>query len=184
MANSAVMIDLETVDVTPTATILSLGAVRFDPNGNELESPAMEMLYMQLDVDEQLAMGFTVSDSTIEWWASQSEDAVKAAFEEGDRVSVKEAAARLHKFVWNATTIWAQGIAFDIPMCEHLFLKAGMSVPWNFYDVKDSRTLFRLGIDPERPKILAHHAGEDAWGQAVGVQNVLRKLNKMLNNNA
>jgi hypothetical protein len=183
MANNHVMIDLETVDVIPTATILSIGAVRFDPNGNELENPEMEMLYMQLDIDTQAALGFTVSDSTIEWWAKQSPEAIKAAFEDGERLTVIEAATQLHKFVWNADAIWAQGIAFDIPMCEHLFLKAGLSVPWNFYDVKDSRTLFKLGIDAERPPVLSHHAGEDAWGQAVGVQNVLRKLNKILNNN-
>jgi hypothetical protein len=181
MAKNQVMIDLETVDVTPTATILSLGAVKFDLYGDEIANPEMEMLYFKIDVDDQNALGFTTSDSTIEWWAGQSDEAVEAAFFGDDRISVVEAAEQLHKFVWGAESIWAQGIAFDIPMCEHLFLKAGRPVPWNFYDIKDSRTLFKLGFDPDRPAILAHHAGEDAWAQAVGVQNVMRQIRQVIN---
>ena len=49
-------------------------------------------------------------------------------------------------------------------------------VPWNFWQVRCTRTLFDIGINPERPPVLAHHALEDAWNQAVGVQNVLRTL--------
>ena len=48
--------------------------------------------------------------------------------------------------------------------------------PWNFWQVRDTRTLFDIGINPHRPPVLAHHALEDAWNQAVGVQNVLRTL--------
>jgi len=36
--------------------------------------------------------------------------------------------------------------------------------------------LFDLGINPDRPPVLKHHALEDAWNQAVGVQNVYKKL--------
>jgi len=179
MAKTDVMIDLETLDVTPTATILSIGAVRFDPAASELENPEMEMLYLKLDIDTQLSMGFTYSEDTVAWWGNQSPAAIEAAFEDSDRVSIEEAASQLHKFVWNAKRIWAQGIAFDIPICEHLFLKAGLSTPWNFYDVYDSRTLFKLGFDANRPQVTAHHAGEDAWGQAVGVQNVLKAIAKV-----
>jgi len=32
--NNHVMIDLETLDVLPTATILTIGAVKFDPFGD------------------------------------------------------------------------------------------------------------------------------------------------------
>ena len=35
---SDVMIDLETLDTTPTATILTIGAVKFDPFGDKLDS--------------------------------------------------------------------------------------------------------------------------------------------------
>jgi hypothetical protein len=42
--------------------------------------------------------------------------------------------------------------------------------------LRDTRTLFDLSIDPEMPKGGLHNALEDAKRQAVGVQNVFRKL--------
>jgi hypothetical protein len=36
--------------------------------------------------------------------------------------------------------------------------------------------LFDIGINPHRPPVLKHHALEDAWNQAVGVQNVFNTL--------
>jgi len=59
---------------------------------------------------------------------------------------------------------------------EHIFRKVGKAIPWQFWEARDTRTLFDIGINPHRPPILAHHALEDAWNQAVGVQNVYKAL--------
>ena len=42
--------------------------------------------------------------------------------------------------------------------------------------MRDVRTAFDLGINPQRPPVTAHHALEDAWNQAVGIQNVYNTL--------
>ncbi len=42
--------------------------------------------------------------------------------------------------------------------------------------MRDTRTIFDVGINPNRPPVLKHHALEDAWNQAVGVQNVYKTL--------
>jgi hypothetical protein len=52
----------------------------------------------------------------------------------------------------------------------------GKGYPWSFWQVRDTRTIFDLGINPDRPDVLAHHALHDAYNQAIGVQNVFRKL--------
>ena len=39
-----VMIDLETLDVTPTATVLTIGAVKFDPFGDDVAEPDCAVL--------------------------------------------------------------------------------------------------------------------------------------------
>jgi hypothetical protein len=57
-----------------------------------------------------------------------------------------------------------------------VFRKVGKAIPWQFWEVRDTRTLFDLGINPNRPPVLKHHALEDAWNQAVGVQNVFKTL--------
>jgi hypothetical protein len=171
-----VMIDLETLDVTPTATILTLGAVKFDPFGDEVNNPNCEKLYIKIDVDSCDRHGGTVSQSTLDWWANQSAEAQEAAFDPNGRVSVEDAMAQLYKFCWGAKRVWSHGATFDIPICEFYFRKVGKAIPWQFWEARCTRTLFDIGINPNRPPVLKHHALEDAWNQAVGVQNVLNVL--------
>jgi DNA polymerase III epsilon subunit-like protein len=174
--NTDIMIDLETLDVLPTATILTIGAVKFDPFGKDIEEPACEKLYIKVDVDSCDRVGGTVSQSTLDWWANQSKDAQEAAFDPTGRVNVEDALQQLYKFCWGAKRVWSHGAGFDVIILEHYFRKVGRSIPWSFWEVRDTRTLFDIGINPTRPPVLAHHALEDAWNQAVGVQNVFNAL--------
>jgi hypothetical protein len=174
--NTDIMIDLETLDVLPSATILTIGAVKFDPFGMDVEEPACEKLYIKVDVDSCDRIGCTVSQSTLEWWSNQSKEAQDAAFDPEGRVSIEEAVAQLYKFCWGAKRVWSHGAGFDVIILENIFRKVGKAIPWSFWEVRDTRTIFDLGINPNRPPVLAHHALEDAWNQAVGVQNVYRAL--------
>ena len=49
--NTDIMIDLETLDTTPNATILTIGAIKFDPFGDDLHNKNCEKLYIKVDVD-------------------------------------------------------------------------------------------------------------------------------------
>lgn len=176
MANTDVMIDLETLDVTPTATILTIGAVRFDPFGDDVREPSSDKLYIKVDIDSCDKYGGTVSQSTLDWWAQQSQEAQEEAFNPDGRIDIAEAMNRLYKFSWGAKRVWSHGATFDIPICEFYFRKVGKAIPWQFWEARCTRTLFDIGINPNRPPVLKHHALEDAWNQAVGVQNVLKSL--------
>jgi len=174
--NTDVMIDLETLDTKPTASILTIGAIKFDPFGDDLHNQSCEKLYIKVDIDSCDELGLTTSQSTIDWWAQQSKEAQDEAFSTEGRVHIREAFNQLYKFCWGAQRVWSHGAAFDIVICENVFAKLEKLVPWNFWQVRCTRTLFDIGINPERPPVLAHHALEDAWNQAVGVQNVMRTL--------
>ena len=176
MARTHIMIDSETLATSPNAAILTIGAVKFDPLGDELYVPEMESFYVKVDLDSCHELGLEVSDSTIEWWSKQDEEAQAEAFGEAGRVHIKEAFNQLYKFCWGAEAVWSHGAAFDIVLCENVFKKLEKAVPWKYWQAKCSRTLFDLGIDPQRPPVLKHHALADAWNQAVGVQNVCREL--------
>jgi len=170
------MIDLETLDVRPSATVLTIGAVKFDPFGDDVKSPSCEKFYVKVDVDSCDKLGLTVSNSTLDWWSQQDAKAQEEAFSPDGRISITEAMNQLYKFCWGAKRIWSHGAGFDVIICEHIFAKLEKACPWQFWEVRDTRTLFDLGIDPKRPPVLKHHALEDAWNQAVGVQNVIRTL--------
>ena len=171
-----IMIDLETLNVTPDATILTIGAVKFDPFGREVSEPKMDSFYVKVDIDSCDRIGLTTSDDTIAWWANQSKEAQEAAFDPEGRIDIEDAFQQLYKFCWGAKRVWSNGSCFDIIICEHVFRKIGKAIPWKFWEVRDVRTAFDLGIDPIRPPVTAHHALEDAWNQAVGIQNVYNTL--------
>ena len=171
-----IMIDLETLATSPDAAILTIGAVKFDPFGDDINEPDCEKFYVKVDLDSCDRIGLVTHEDTIAWWGNQSKEAQDEAFNPEGRIDIVDAMNQLYKFCWGAKRVWSHGAGFDIIICEHIYRKIQKAVPWNFWQVRDTRTLFDLGIDPKRPPVLKHHALEDAWNQAVGVQNIFKKL--------
>ena len=171
-----VMIDLETLATSPNASVLTIGAVRFDPFGDDLKNPTCKKFYVKVDIDSCNDLNLDVNDDTIAWWGQQSKEAQEEAFSTDGRIHVREAFEQLYKFCWGAKRVWSHGASFDTVICENIFRKINKAVPWSFWEVRCTRTLFDIGINPTRPPVLKHHALEDAWNQAVGVQNVFKTL--------
>ena len=171
-----IMIDLETLATSPNAAVLTIGAVKFDPFGDEVNEPNCEKFYVRVDLDSCDRIGLVTNDDTIAWWANQSKEAQDEAFNPDNRVDIVDAMHQMYKFCWGAKRVWSHGASFDVVICEHIFNKIQKAVPWKFWEVRCTRTLFDIGINPERPPVLKHHALEDAWNQAVGVQNIFKVL--------
>lgn len=170
-----VMIDLETLGTKHDAVVLTLGAVKFDPYS---EGVTDQTLYFKIDVDQQVTLGREVNDKTVEWWGTQPDVVREEAFSEIDRVSLDDATAQLNKFLVGVTNIWAHGPAFDIVILEDLYRQLGKPIPWNFWQIRDSRTLFCLGVDPrDKNREDLHNALGDSISQALGVQKVFSQLN-------
>ena len=167
------MFDLETLDTKPSAVILSLGAVKFDPRQKGID-PNAERLSLRIEIDPQSAMGRTISEDTIAWWATQSMEAQEAAFGDANRVTVEDAVEQFHKFVWNSERVWSQG-SFDVNIIEHLYTSINKPYAWQYWQVRDSRTLFDF-VDGQLDRTKHHDAVEDAIAQAEAVQRALRKI--------
>lgn len=167
------MIDLETLDVTPTATVLSLGAVKFDPFN--LQDPHSE-LYLKISIDQQDTMGRTASDSTIEWWGKQDPAVMEEAFDQSDAVSAEEALRQLNKWVVGVDEIWGQGYGFDITILENMYRMLETPIPWQFWQISDSRTITkRMPRDPRKDmQTDLHNALADAYYQAKSVQLIFK----------
>lgn len=174
--NTDIMIDLETLDVLPTATILTIGAVKFDPFGDEANDRKMEKFYVKVDIDSCDRIGATVSPSTLEWWSKQSAEAQADAFDPNGRIPIEEAMAQLYKFCWGGKRVWSHGVGFDLIILEWYFRRIEKAIPWSFWEMRDTRTLFDIGINPNRATVTAHNALADAVDQAQGVQKVYRTL--------
>ena len=166
------MVDLETLAVSPDALVLSLGAVHFDPYSDEI----MDTLYFKIDIDDQDRLGREVDPNTVEWWSRQDPKIMEEAFSIDNRVPLTEAIDRFHKFAWGCTAFWSHGATFDLVILEDIYRQLNKPLSWNFWQLRDTRTLFDLGFDANMPKDSKHDALQDAIRQAIGVQNVYRKI--------
>ena len=168
------MFDLETMATSPRAVILTLGAVIFDPYTDEI----FKELYMRIDTDQQSELGREINDETLDWWGKQDPEIMLEAFSDEDRIPLADAMDKFHKFAWGCDKVWSHGAVFDIIIVEDLLRQMGRNAPWQFWNCRDTRTIFDLGHDPEMPQSAKHNALEDAKRQAIGVQNVIRKLGR------
>lgn len=170
-----VMLDLETLSTRPEAVIVTIGAVKFDPWGEDVDTE--NGFYMRINVDEQLALDRHVQDATIEWWGSQPDDVREEALGESNRESLDTLYTGLNRFLVGADNIWCQGPAFDIVILENLYRQLGVPTPWQFWQIRDSRTLFGTHGDPRaKDRKAAHNALMDCYYQAIGVQEVYKTV--------
>lgn len=167
------MVDMETLAVSPNAVVLSLGAVHFDP----YSTGHSDSIYFRIDIDDQDKLGREIDPNTLDWWAKQDPAIMEEAFSPDNRISLVDAMDQFHKFAWGCSAFWSHGATFDLVMIENIYRQLNKALPWNYWQLKDTRTLFGLGHDPDMPQGSKHDALQDAIRQAVGVQNIYRKLN-------
>lgn len=173
-----VMVDLETLSTQPDAVILSIGAVTFDPFTKEEPS---NPFYTRLTIDDQLEMDRHIDETTIAWWGKQSKEAQDAAFGidgeyDPERRTLGKAMDLFHKWAFHHEGIWSLGSIFDIIILENVYRQLGKHPAWGFYDIRDVRTMFKLGIDPKMNSTDKHNSLADAYYQAIGIQNVIAEL--------
>ena len=168
-----IMLDLETLSTRPDATILTFGACKFDPY---TQSDIDKGIYFRINVDEQTELGRHVDDNTVEWWGRQAEDVREEALGDGDRISLEQFTQELNRFIVGADNIWAQGPVFDIVILENLYRQLDKPCPWQFWQIRDSRTLLSTHGDPrEKNKAGLHNALEDCVSQAQAVQHIFKQ---------
>ncbi len=165
------MIDLEGLATGPDTTILTIAAQAFDPFGKGFYE---QSYYARVTLESQ--ENRVIDDNTIAWWATQPEHAREEAFGEQDRIPLDEALDGLGRLIWNSKMIWAQGPTYDMNILEHAYKSFNKPLPWKYYMVRDSRTVFSLWPDQPIPPT-SHHALEDCRRQIGMLQHTLTHLN-------
>ncbi len=164
------MIDLETLGVEPDSVIMTLGAIKFNPfTDDEPHTP----LYLKCDVEEQSEkLNRTIDDNTLAWWSRQPKDIQEEAFGDHNRVAMDQLSKQLNKWCNGLDYIWCQGPTFDFVILQDLYKNIGKPVPWNYWQIRDSRTLFSMMDQDPRKEIQEelHNALADCYYQAKCVQ--------------
>jgi hypothetical protein len=174
------MIDLETMGTGPTAAIVQIGVVIFDPMaGGDWLVAASEW---DVNLLSSLFDGNATMDrDTLEWWMTQAPEEARAALARAEPCRLGDALEALAAFLeeYEVKRVWAHGAAFDLPIVDHACCSLGRVVPWSYRAARDTRTLFELakdqGWERENAKV-AHNAMADAIAQARDVCSALATL--------
>jgi hypothetical protein len=165
------MIDLEGLATGPDTCILTIAAQAFDPLGNGWYE---HQFYARITLESQPDR--SIDQGTLEWWATQPAAARDEAFNEEGRIPLDQALTELHKLCWKCNRIWMNGPTYDANILEHAYKSYGMGLPWQFYKIRDTRTIYSLWPDQPIPPT-SHHALEDCRRQIGMLQNTLKYLN-------
>jgi exodeoxyribonuclease VIII len=101
---------------------------------------------------------------------------MEEAFSPDDRIPLVDAMDQFHKFAGGCDACWSHGATFDLVIIENIYRQLEKNLPWQFWQLRDTRTLFDLGYNPDMPQGSKHDALQDAIRQSVGVQNIYTKL--------
>lgn len=167
------MIDIEGLGTSPTATIVTIAAQTFNPFAEGISDEYLKRhFYARITLESQPDRH--IEDGTVEWWGTQPEAAAEA-FAEDNRIDLDAALDQLYKLTWPHDFVWANGPTYDMNILEHAYRSYGKNLPWQYYKVRDARTIYSLYPDCPKPPV-EHHALEDCKRQIIMLQQTFKHL--------
>lgn len=169
-----VMVDIETLGQGHNAHILSIGAVRFNPNFYE---PDKWGKFYRIVMTVQ--PGAVIDVSTVVWWMGQAvvnPAAAKALFDVNNQpIFLAKALAEFATFCEGATALWSNSPTFDETILRDAAKREGLQFAMSYRTSRDQRTLVALAnriLGGLNQKIdipfngVPHNALDDAMHQA------------------
>jgi len=167
-----IMVDIETMDLSTNAAIVSIGAVRFSKDG------IVDTFHLPVSLKSSMKVGLKISSETIMWWLKQDQNT--SAFFVDAKDTLHGVLREFNYFVKEDSQIWGNGSDFDNAILTNAYKKCGIEPKWEYYDNMCYRTisnLFKhLGEDYVHPTI-PHNALEDARSQALYLIKLCNHIN-------
>lgn len=168
-----VMIDLETLGVGDLPAIGVIAAIKFSRHWKNIDFNSVDKFYCRVDWENS---GHRIEPETKAWWTQQSNN--DEIFENKNRVPIEIALRRFQRWVNGMIWVWSNGSIFDIRILEQYFKHYNLRVPWKFWNIRDTRTIYDIGRIKlkEIPNPRPHHALYDCMCQIIGVLSAMRKI--------
>ncbi len=135
-----IMLDLETLGLSPGCAVLSLSAIVFDRFTGECGPDFNEVISRASCRD----CGLREEKETVDWWTQQSEEARQASFDAVDCKPLKKVLKAFSQWFLaqgSKRRVWACGPQFDCTILEHCYEACGLKAPWDYYSLRDVRTI-------------------------------------------
>lgn len=188
------MLDLETLSLKPTAAIMQIAVVQFDLNlGMIMPDSFLE----NVTVQSCLMHGMTVDQDTSDWWRHKTSDSAREQVMNRRALPLDEVLTHLDSWLgskmavvnddpstFQPLRVWAQGVAYDMPVMDNAYRAVGRTAPWPHRATRDSRTVIQLAADlgyeqtPRRDVSQSHTALGDCIDQIVNLHGAYQWLLK------
>ncbi len=168
-----IMIDIETLGTLPGSVILSIGACTLDMNFK---------FYQTIDPDSCVKAGLSADINTMRWWDSQEDKIREEAF--SGTIPLLNSLLNLNGWIElvrgdksDELNFWCNGASFDFPLLNVAYNKVDVKPMWNYFELRDYRTLKNL-----YPDVLMmrhkdkHNALADAIAQAEHLKEIFNIL--------
>ena len=171
--------NLETLGTRYDSYILSIACAEFD-----IETGAIINTSHRKTV---CGNGFNIDVDTVMWWLNQNDDARKEITTRDTKTSggiknevpIETALHELSHFITDHKNaiVWGNGSSFDITLLDYAHSKCNLKQPWQYWNVRDMRTIVDLaassGFMKGRIKFegVKHDALSDAVHQAKVIHN-------------
>lgn len=171
-----IMVDIETHSTQTFAAIASIAAASFSLEGGRIT----DAFSVNIEPSSCEEIGLHFDPKVAEWWSKQSQEAQDSL--KDNQLPVKEALNLFKDWFHRAggKYAWSQGASFDIPILANAYAMIGSNTPWNFMNIRDTRTIYAVSnfevSSVQRNLKLKHDAAADVLFQVKCVQGAYSSI--------
>jgi len=167
----AISIDIEAMSLQPTAAIISIGAVMFDPQGDWIG----DSFHIDISLQDGLRHGLTADAETILWWIGQEGEARHhVIIGQQDPAPLYVGLEAFCSWMPKDAEVYAKQASYDFAAIRHACGKVGLRAPWDHRAEVCMRKMLADYTGPKLPENAGrpHHALDDARHQARTIQAI------------
>jgi DNA polymerase III epsilon subunit-like protein len=195
MPIDSVVFDLETLGTHANAVILSVGAVAVDSSKEyKYEELLVNGFYVTMEVKSQVDAGRKIEKDTLDWWATQGEDAMKVLKPSENDMHWSKLMPAISDW-FNSLDInskdvlvYSRGSHFDFSIMHDLFRVTGNAtpyeLPWKWWNIHDSKTVVHTLLNKTTQVMpdgfIHHNALHDAAREYMTIQTAIEQFQTTL----
>lgn len=162
------MLDIETLGNKPNSIIISLSAIVFDDDFNEVD-----FFNENLNIEQSTKYGFETTQSTLDWWKNQSSEAFEIST--NNQKDVYSTLCNFANFVYrnNIDYVYGNSVSFDCVLLNCYYDKLHIKRAWDFWQERCFRT-FKNTFDFKEVEFkgVPHFSLDDCRYQVEQLKNI------------
>lgn len=175
--NISVMIDVETLGTTGGYVVLSIGYLPFKEDGNDtFESLLNVGSKYNLDINEQVRLGYKIDPNTMKWWMKQDGNARRIVFSPTSVSKMKPVLVKLFSDLEEVVNVFSYGY-MDMAMLNYMSQRELGKELILYRKHSDLRTLIKhmeFEWDSSPEGFIKHDPLHDCIVQALAIQKLMR----------